>query len=84
MKGMKVTPLKYLMGDFGGAGAVRAAAILLSLRHESPIPVLNAEILKGGPHALEWELDRAGRPRTALMTTSTFGGGSASLVFTKE
>lgn len=84
MKGMKVTPLKYLMGDFGGAGAVRAAAILLSLRHESPVPVLNAEILKGGPHALEWELARAGRPRTALMTTSTFGGGSASLVFTKE
>jgi 3-oxoacyl-[acyl-carrier-protein] synthase II len=84
MKGMMVTPLKYLMGDFGGAGAIRAAAILLSLRRESPVPALKAEVLKGGAHGLEWALDRAGGARPALMTTSTFGGGSASMVFSKE
>jgi 3-oxoacyl-[acyl-carrier-protein] synthase II len=84
IKGMMVSPLKYLMGDFGGAGAVRAAAILLSLRYESHGPAVKVEALKGGGHALEWTLDRPGKPRNALMTTSTFGGGSASLVFTKE
>ena len=28
---LAVTPLKYLIGNFGGAGIIRAAAILLSL-----------------------------------------------------
>jgi len=82
MQGLKVTPLKYLMGDFGGAGALRAAAILLSLRRGSPVPAVNVALLKERPGgALEWEFDRAGS-RNALMTTSTFGGGSAALVFT--
>ena len=80
-----VTPLKYLIGDFGGAGVIRAAAILLSLRHQLPLPTVSAEILKGEPqHSLEWNISPIGKPRIALMTTTTFGGGSTSFIFTKH
>jgi 3-oxoacyl-[acyl-carrier-protein] synthase II len=82
---LAVTPLKYLMGDFGGAGVVRAAAILLGLHHQSPLPTVRAKILKGEPQdPLEWNIHATGKIRTALMTTSTFGGGSASLIFFKK
>ena len=82
---LRVTPLKYLTGDFGGAGALRAVAILLSLHNELPVPTVKAEILSGGSEdTLKWEFDQKEKPRTALMTTSTFGGGSASLIFTKD
>ena len=80
---LPVTPLKYLMGDFGGAGVIRAAAILLSLRHQVPLPTLSAEILNGErQRSLEWDLAVSGRTQVALMTTTTFGGGSVSLIFT--
>lgn len=79
-----VTPLKYLMGDFGGAGAVRAAAILLSLHHQSPLPTVSIETLKGAPQNYPvWDKSPSDKILTVLMTTSTFGGGSASLIFTK-
>ncbi len=85
MKDLAVTPLKYLMGDFGGAGAIRAAAILLSLRHQLPLPTVRAEILKGeAQDSLEWNIHPTGKPQITLMTTTTFGGGSASLIFTKH
>jgi 3-oxoacyl-(acyl-carrier-protein) synthase len=81
---LAVTPLKYLTGDFGGAGAIRAAAILLSLRHQVPLPTVSAEILKGEPEcSLAWDLRPRGKTQVALMTTTTFGGGSTSFVFTK-
>ena len=81
---LAVTPLKYLIGDFGGAGIIRAAAILLSLFRQKPLPTVKARLLKGGPrHAFDWDLDPAGKTRSALMTTSTFGGGSSSMVFSK-
>ena len=41
-----VTPLKYLMGEFGGAGVIRAAASLLSLYYQQPLPVLEIKTLK--------------------------------------
>ena len=83
--GLSVTPLKYLMGDFGGAGAVRAAAILLSLNYQLPLPTVRAELLSGGPQqALEWYLHPTCNVRSTLMTTTTFGGGSACLIFTKN
>ncbi len=82
---LAVTPLKYLMGDFGGAGVIRAAAILLSLHHQLPLPTVNAEILKGEPEcSLAWDLRPRGKIQVALMTTTTFGGGSTSLVFMKN
>ncbi len=81
---LAVTPLKYLMGDFGGAGAIRAAAILLSLHHQLPLPTISTEILKGEhQRSPEWDLRLTGKTQVALMTTTTYGGGSASLVFTK-
>lgn len=81
----RVTPLKYLMGDFGGAGIIRAAAILLSLYHQTPLPCVSINALLGGAeYALEWHLPPKKEIWTTLMTSSTFGGGSASLIFTKE
>ncbi len=83
IKDLAVTPLKYLMGDFGGAGSLRAAAILLSLRHQLSLPTIKAEMLKGEPEdILAWDIPSSNKIQTALMTTSTFGGGSCSLIFT--
>jgi len=77
-----VTPLKYLMGDFGGAGIIRAAGILLSLYHQLPLPALKADILKSGPeNDLKWEMPATGSIQTILMTSSSFGGGSCSMIF---
>ena len=79
-----VTPLKYLIGDFGGAGIIRAAAILLSLFRQRPLPTVKASLLRGGAqHVLDWDLGSACKIRSALMTTSTFGGGSSSMIFSK-
>ena len=84
MNNLAVTPLKYLTGDFGGAGVIRAAAILLSLRNQLPLPTVGAEILRGEPEcSLAWDLRPRGKTQVALMTTTTFGGGSTSFVFTK-
>jgi 3-oxoacyl-[acyl-carrier-protein] synthase II len=82
---LRVIPLKYLMGDFGGAGTTRAAAILLSLHYQLPLPTVSAEMLKARPqHSLEWEICPGRKLQPALMTTSTFGGGSTSLVFARN
>ena len=82
IKDLRVTPLKYLMGNFGGGGIIRAASILLALRCQHPLPVLKAEILKGELYDdMEWEIPSIDKIETALMTTSTFGGGSCSLIF---
>jgi len=79
---LMITPLKYLIGDFGGSGIIRAAAILLSLRHQEPLPVVDADILIGAPEdPVVWHTLRKGSPQTALMTSSTFGGGSSSMIF---
>ena len=80
---LAVTPLKYLLGDFGGAGAIRAAAILLSLFRQEPLPTVKARLLESGPQQVcDWDLNPGTDTRSALMTTSTFGGGSCSMVFT--
>ncbi len=82
---LAVTPLKYLIGDSGGAGAIRAAAILLSLHHQAPLPTVKIECLKGEPyHSLVWEIYSTKKIRAVLMTTSTFGGASTSMVFIKN
>ncbi|MCP4666665.1 MAG: hypothetical protein GY849_09875, partial [Deltaproteobacteria bacterium] len=77
-----VTPLKYLIGDFGGAGIIRAAAILMGLFRQRPLPTVKASLLKGDPRQeMRWDLNPGTHSRSALMTTSTFGGGSGSMVF---
>jgi len=84
LNNLSITPLKYLTGDFGGAGAMRAAAILLSLHNQVPLPTVRAEILKSEPEcSLSWDIHPRGKSQVALMTSTTFGGGSASLVFTR-
>ena len=72
------------MGDFGGAGIIRAAAILLSLFHQVPLPTVSIHsILDNGDSSIEWNIPPAQPILNTLMTSSTFGGGSASMVFTK-
>jgi 3-oxoacyl-[acyl-carrier-protein] synthase II len=84
-KSLEVTPLKYLIGDFGGAGSVRAAASLLSLFHQQPLPTVNAEILKRTfQNTIEWNIHPPGEIRFSLMTSTTFGGGSGSLIFSRH
>ena len=84
-KNPEVTPLKYLMGDFGGAGIIRAAAILLSIYNKLPLPTVNAEALRSEAENFPvWNIPPAGKTGTALMTSSTFGGGTSSLIFTKQ
>jgi 3-oxoacyl-[acyl-carrier-protein] synthase II len=79
---IKVTPLKYLTGDFGAAGTTRAAAILLSLYHQQPLPSLPIDALLPETQPFpKWELQETAAMKYALMTSTTFGGGSCSMVF---
>lgn len=81
---LAITPLKYFIGDFGGAGVTRAAAILLSFQFGKPLPNISVEVLlEDGGHVLEWKTNGEGPSEIALMTTTTFGGGSACLIWTK-
>jgi len=81
---LEVTPLKYLTGDFGGAGIIRAAAILLSIHHQEPLPSINIEALKRkSPGPVTWNRGAKRKIGSVLMTSSTFGGGSAGLIFTE-
>jgi len=79
---LRVSPLKYLIGDFGGAGATRAAAVLLSLYHQAFMPSLSvSELIKKGDSRLAWVFSQNTKIDTALMTSTTFGGGTASIIF---
>ena len=81
---LMVTPLKYLMGNFGGAGAVRAAALLLSLHRQVSLPSINVHLLTGDPdEVIDWNIPADRNIQTALMTSSTFGGGSCSFLFSR-
>lgn len=82
--GLMVTPLKYLMGNFGGAGAIRVAALLLSLYRQSSLPSINAHsLIDESKDALDWRFPPDDDIQTALMTSSTFGGGSCSFIFSR-
>jgi 3-oxoacyl-(acyl-carrier-protein) synthase len=80
--GQEASPLKYLLGELGAAGSLRAAAVLLSLVHGIPLPTVRLEMIAGG-RPVEWQIHGPREVRNALMTTSTFGGGSCSLVFVR-
>ena len=82
---LTVTPLKYLTGDFGGAGIIRAAASLMSIHNRLPLPVINADALEGkAQHFPVWKIPAAGKTDAALMTSTTFGGGSCSMIFIRD
>ncbi len=82
-----VTPLKYLMGDFGGAGTIRSAAILLSLHTQHFLPFHPSRMLSNSMKPpFTWNTSNKNSEaslRNILMTTTTFGGGSISIVFKK-
>jgi 3-oxoacyl-[acyl-carrier-protein] synthase II len=79
-----VTPLKYLMGSFGGAGVIRMSAVLLSLYFQSPLPSVNVNALVNrSASKLDWKHPKSDKLEAALMTSSTFGGGSVSFILTR-
>jgi 3-oxoacyl-[acyl-carrier-protein] synthase II len=83
-KNLWVSPLKYLIGDFGAAGTTRAVAVLLSLYHQISLPALPISTLKmQEKKPLEWRPSIRGTIKNALMTGTTFGGGTASLIFSR-
>ncbi|HEU20520.1 MAG TPA: hypothetical protein ENO00_14645 [Deltaproteobacteria bacterium] len=78
-----VSPLKYRIGDFGGSGIVRAAAVLLSMHAGVPLPAVTTDILIDGACTdLQWNIGASGSVLVTMMTSNTFGGGSSSLIFT--
>jgi 3-oxoacyl-(acyl-carrier-protein) synthase len=81
---LRVTPLKYLTGDFGAAGTTRAAAVLMSLCYRKNLPSLPLAALARheGASAI-WESLQTKENRHALMTGTTFGGGTCSMVFSR-
>jgi 3-oxoacyl-[acyl-carrier-protein] synthase II len=80
---LMVSPLKYRMGDFGGAGAVRAVAILLSMYYQAPLPSTTLDSIDGSvPADFQWHMDISEAVKVSLMTTSTFGGASSGMIFT--
>jgi 3-oxoacyl-[acyl-carrier-protein] synthase II len=78
-----VSSVKGHMGDFCGSGALRAAALLLSMRDEKVPPTL-------GLKEPEFDLDHVlERPRErkiqyALLDGFSFGGSNVCLLFKKE
>jgi 3-oxoacyl-[acyl-carrier-protein] synthase II len=81
---LRVTPLKYLIGDFGAAGATRAAAVLLGLYHQISMPAIPISTLRrGAQHPLDWVFCQNATIHKSLMTSTTFGGGTASMIFAR-
>jgi 3-oxoacyl-(acyl-carrier-protein) synthase len=77
-----VTPLEYLSGDFGGAGALRAAAVLLGIRTGVPLPAVRPDRLSGGyVYPDSWGVRGPGAMRNGVLISAAFGGGCACLVF---
>ncbi len=82
---LQVTPLKYFIGNFGAAGATRAAAILLSLYHQISLPEVAISALSPDQTTpIQWTSGHSKCITNALMTSATFGGGSASMIFTRS
>lgn len=84
-KDMWVSPIKYLIGDFGAAGTTRAAAVLLSLYHQVSLPSISVStFMKKTGKPLEWAFSQNRKIDMALMTSTTFGGGPPASFFQDE
>ncbi len=82
-KELPVSPLKYLLGEFGGVGAHRAAATLLSLHHRIALPTIDVfSQLPFQKHPPQWTVHKQPSKRFSLMNSATYGGGCACLLFT--
>ena len=82
---LRVSPLKYLMGDFGGAGAIRAAASLISLYRQESLPSIPAMVLSS-PNGFRpaWSVPNEQEINAAMMTSATFGGAGSCLIFSRR
>ncbi|MDX9786167.1 MAG: beta-ketoacyl synthase N-terminal-like domain-containing protein [Desulfobacterales bacterium] len=81
----QVFALKYLMGDFGGAGAIRAAASLISLYRQASLPLISAAaLLADNGYRPAWSVPEAQEIHAALMTSATFGGAGSCLIFSRQ
>jgi 3-oxoacyl-[acyl-carrier-protein] synthase II len=80
---LMVSPIKYLTGDFGGAGIVGIAATLVSLRHQMHLPSVRISNLVGESDIV-WHTPGEGLISSSLITGSTFGGGSSSIIFARH
>jgi len=79
---LHLTPLKYLTGNFGAAGMTRAAALLLSMYHRTPLPTVHAKSLMPEREGeLRWQTYPKAKIEHALMISSTFGGGNSCMIF---
>ena len=76
-----VSPIRYLTGNFGGAGIFSAAALALSLYRRQPLPLLNIQDYTATNTTPDWQMAESGPTQTALMTTCSYGGGCAALAF---
>jgi 3-oxoacyl-(acyl-carrier-protein) synthase len=77
-----VSSTKGHIGDFCGSGALRAAALLLSMRNEKILPTLG---LKEPEIDLDHVLERPrdGKIQYALLDGFSFGGSNVCLLFKK-
>ena len=78
-------PLRYFAGEFGSAGLLTAATILLSLREGMIPPSIRGPDLTGAPG----NPNRFAPPKKQALSAgitigSTFGGGSACLIFAQD
>lgn len=81
---LRVTPLKYLMGEFGGIGALRAVASLISLFRQEPLPSIPAVALSSQNGVQPtWETHGDAELRAALLTSASYGGASSCLIFSR-
>jgi 3-oxoacyl-[acyl-carrier-protein] synthase II len=78
-----VSSLKGHIGEFCASGALRAAALLLSMREEQILPTLG---LRDPEFALNHVLERPrpGRIEHALLNGFSFGGANCCLLFKNE
>jgi 3-oxoacyl-[acyl-carrier-protein] synthase II len=80
-EGLRLSPLKTLLGEFGGVGILRAAASLMSLYRQEPLATLPPAALASETFAPDWQLVAPSSLAAALMTTTTYGGGCSAIVF---
>ncbi len=77
-------PLRYFVGDFGSAGLLTAATILLSLA-ESTIPptIQGRDLSETAGESLRFAPARKETLVAGMAIGSTFGGGSGCMIFSR-
>jgi 3-oxoacyl-[acyl-carrier-protein] synthase II len=79
----RISPLKTLLGEFGGVGILRAAASLMSLHEQSALATLAPEAMTTSSFSPAWQTAASPPGTAALMTSATYGGGCCAMLFGK-